>query len=103
MVPDADGIIPWIGASHRDLIEQSERQTVELEAANRAKDNFLAVLSHELRTPLTTIVAGLRFRFRIAICGPAASTFPFPSYLLRWDTAVLCTRAAKWPPLGQRN
>ena len=45
----------------------------------------------------------MRSRFRIAICGPAfwASTFPFPSYLPLWDTAVLCTRAVKWLPLGQ--
>ena len=63
----ADGVIAWIGTSHRDLIEQSEHQSAELtvqkqeaEAANRAKDDFLAVLSHELRTPLTTIVAGVR-------------------------------------------
>jgi two-component system, sensor histidine kinase len=61
----ADGLIAWIGASYRDLIEQGERQTVELEAANRAKDDFLAVLSHELRTPLTTIVAGVRVLHRI--------------------------------------
>jgi signal transduction histidine kinase len=70
----ADGIIAWIGASHRDLIEQSEHQNAalaareqdleqtaaEAEAANRAKDDFMAVLGHELRTPLTTIVAGVR-------------------------------------------
>jgi signal transduction histidine kinase len=61
----ADGIIAWIGASHRDLIEQRELQNAELEAACRAKDDFLAVLSHELRTPLTTIVAGIRVLGRI--------------------------------------
>ena len=54
------GVVAWIGAAHRDLIERSERQATELESANRAKDDFLAVLSHELRTPLTTIVAGVR-------------------------------------------
>jgi signal transduction histidine kinase len=68
----ADGIIAWIGASHRDLIEQSEQQSAELsvrkqeaEAANRAKDDFMAVLGHELRTPLTTIVAGVRVLHQI--------------------------------------
>jgi two-component system, sensor histidine kinase len=60
-----DGIIAWIGAAHRALIEQIERQSVELESANRAKDDFLAILGHELRTPLTTIVAGVRLLRRL--------------------------------------
>jgi two-component system CheB/CheR fusion protein len=36
-----------------------EEQKTVVEAANRTKDNFLAMLSHELRTPLTPIVAAL--------------------------------------------
>lgn len=49
-------------------IEASERQQAatslarakeEAEAANIAKDNFLATLSHELRTPLTPVLATL--------------------------------------------
>src|SRR5215204_5266234 len=35
-------------------VEKAQR---ELEEANRAKDQFLAVLSHELRTPLTPVLA----------------------------------------------
>ena len=36
-----------------------EQQKDEVEAANRTKDNFLAMLSHELRTPLTPVMAAL--------------------------------------------
>src|SRR6266478_2870454 len=35
------------------------QQKAALEAANRTKDNFLAMLSHELRTPLTPVIAAL--------------------------------------------
>lgn len=36
-----------------------EQQKTAVEAANRTKDNFLAMLSHELRTPLTPVLAAL--------------------------------------------
>ncbi len=39
------------------VAEQSRR--LQAEAANAAKDRFIAVLSHELRTPLTPVKAGL--------------------------------------------
>jgi signal transduction histidine kinase len=36
-----------------------EQQKTAVEAANRTKDNFLAMLSHELRTPLTPVITAL--------------------------------------------
>lgn len=47
----------------RELAEsalaQADAARVQSDAANRAKDRFIAMLSHELRTPLTPVLAGL--------------------------------------------
>jgi signal transduction histidine kinase len=39
--------------------EELQKQKAVVEAANRTKDHFLAMLSHELRTPLTPVISTL--------------------------------------------
>jgi signal transduction histidine kinase len=46
-------------AERRRAEDVIEEQKAAVEAANRTKDNFLAMLSHELRTPLTPVMAAL--------------------------------------------
>jgi signal transduction histidine kinase/CheY-like chemotaxis protein len=53
------------------------RLFVELQEANQAKDDFLAILSHELRTPLTPVLAAVSAALAHRMPGPGelASTF----------------------------
>ncbi|HEY7560074.1 MAG TPA: GAF domain-containing protein [Candidatus Binatia bacterium] len=44
-----------IAVGNANLYSKLKEKTLELETANRAKDEFLGVMSHELRTPLNVI------------------------------------------------
>ncbi len=45
-----------IAIHNSQLYEQTQQQAVELEQANKVKDQFLSVISHELRTPVNVIM-----------------------------------------------
>jgi signal transduction histidine kinase len=49
------GAIVWFAFFAVRLVRRIEKQNVELQVADVAKDEFVSTVSHELRTPLTSI------------------------------------------------
>jgi len=60
------------GVRMQELADDAQRARDEAEAANHAKDEFLAALSHELRTPLNAILGWIHILRNRAMTGVAA-------------------------------
>ncbi len=76
-IRDDEGHVVRVAGIARDITEsKASQEQVRLakdtaEAADRAKDHFLAALSHELRTPLTPVLAVVQMMRSDATLSPA--------------------------------
>ena len=58
----------WLYEDVRLKVDELQLKTIELERANRVKDEFLGVVSHELRTPINVIM-GYTALFKEGVLG----------------------------------
>lgn len=58
----------WLYEDVRLKVDELQLKTIELERANRVKDEFLGVVSHELRTPINVIM-GYTALFKDGVLG----------------------------------
>jgi PAS domain S-box-containing protein len=97
-----DGRLRYTRCFTRNVTEQlqaqaeRERLLAELEAASRAKDEFLAMLGHELRNPLSPIVTALHL---MKLRGDTREADPVR---LAQVVSNLLTNAARYTPTGGR-
>ena len=98
-IPDAAGVTEGIAVVATDVTELANARR-EAEGANRAKDEFLAMLGHELRNPLAPILDGAAADARCATARrrpsrSAPSSSARCATLSAWSTICSTCRASR--------
>src|SRR5579871_1016758 len=74
--------------SERKRLEETQKKNMELEAANVAKNRFLATMSHELRTPLNAIL-GFTGTLLMKLPGPLTDEQERQLRIVQWSARHL--------------